>query len=118
MVSMPMWVQEESMKIILTILLVEALTELFFKAAPLQGIRKWLVAKTPFLNSEEQGHLFDCKYCTAFWISAGVVLIAIFLDYYVTRLLAYIIIVHRLSNFVHIIYSTIRDWQLNLRLSR
>jgi hypothetical protein len=105
------------MKILLTILLVEALTELFFKAAPLQGIRNWLIIKTPFLNSE-QGHLFECKHCTAFWISIGVVLIAIFADYYVTRLLAYIIIIHRLSNFIHIIYSTIRDWQLNLRLSR
>jgi hypothetical protein len=106
------------MKILLTIVLIEALTELFFKAAPLQSIRKWLINKTPFLFSVEQGHLFDCKYCTAFWISIGVVLTAIFLDYYVTRLMAYIIIVHRLSNFVHIIYSTIRDWQLNLRLSR
>jgi hypothetical protein len=105
------------MKILLTIILIEALTELFFKAAPLQGLRQRLIDKTPFLYSE-QGHLFDCKYCTAFWISTGVVLIAIFADYYVIRLLAYIIIVHRLSNFVHIIYSTIRDWQLNLRLSR
>lgn len=105
------------MKILFTILLIEALTELFFKAAPLQGIRTWCVKKTPFLNSE-QGHLFSCKYCTAFWVSVLVVLVAIFLDCYVTRLLAYIIIVHRISNFVHIIYSTIRDWQLNLRLSR
>jgi hypothetical protein len=105
------------MKILLTIILIEALTELFFKAAPLQGLRQRLIDKTPFLYSE-QGHLLECKYCTAFWISGGVVLIAILADCYATRLMAYIIIAHRLSNFAHIIYSTVRDWQLNLRLSR
>jgi hypothetical protein len=66
----------------------------------------------------EQGHLLECKYCTSVWIAFGVVAIATFADYQVTRFFAGALIVARLSNFLHITISSIRDFQLNLRLSR
>ena len=105
-------------KILALAILVEALVEIFFAAAPLQGIRRWLIKITPVLRSEEQGHLFECKYCTSIWIAAGVILLATFADCQATRLIAVIIIVARLSNYAHILYSTLRDAQINMRLGR
>jgi len=99
-------------------LITEALVALFFTAAPLQGIRTWLIWHMPCLRSEEQGHLFECKYCVSVWFAFGVVLMYTFLDYPATRLLGLMIIVGRLSNFIHILYSVIRDMQINLRLTR
>jgi hypothetical protein len=104
-------------KFLLCALLIEALVELFFKAAPLQGIRRWIISKTPFLEIEEQ-HLFECKYCTSFWVSVFVVLVMVFLDNIVTRTIGFIIIVARLSNFVHITYSVVFNTTMNLVLRR
>jgi hypothetical protein len=102
--------------LILYIIACEALVQLWFYAAPLQGIRNWVIKYTPFLNSEEQGHLFNCKYCTSFWCA---LFLAIF--YFTCPLFKYFIIVlviHRLSNFLHLIFSYIRDLQLDIRVNR
>jgi len=105
-------------RIIALALLTEALVELFFKAAPLQGTRAWLIKKTPSLRSEEQGHLLECKYCTSIWIGAGVLLLATFADCQALRITSAALIIARLSNYVHLIYSTARDAQINMRLTR
>ena len=99
-------------------ILVEALVELFFTAAPLQGLRTWIIKKTPWLNSIDQGHLLDCKYCSSVWIGASVLILATFADCQATRLIAGAIIVARLSNYAHMLISAIRDWQINKRLER
>jgi len=98
--------------------LVEALVELLFTAAPLQGIRTWLIKKTAWLRSEEQGHLLECKYCTGIWIAGGVILLATFADCQALRLMSAALIAARLSNFMHLIISSIRDAQINMRLER
>ena len=105
-------------KVLALAVLVEALVELFFTAAPLQGLRSWLIKKTDWIRSAEQRHLLDCKYCTSIWTAFGVVLIASFFDCQVTRLAAGAIIVARISNYAHLLVSTIRDMQINLRLER
>jgi len=99
-------------------ILTEALVELFFKAAPLQSIRSFLIKKTPWLRSEEGGHLLECKYCTSVWIGAGVIILATFADCYFTRLAGGALIVARLSNYAHLVVSSIRDIQINMRLER
>ncbi len=76
-----------------------------------------MTAKTPFLDTD-YGHLFDCKYCVSVWFGFIVVLFATFLDCEATRLMAVMIVVGRVSNYAHIIISTVKDYQLNLRLSR
>jgi len=105
-------------KIIICAFLVEAIVELFFKAAPVQEFRRWFIQKTPYLMSEEQGHLFECKYCTSFWVAIFVVFLVTFADYQVTRLIGYAIIIARLSNFIHIIFGWVKDAQMNMRLGR
>jgi len=105
-------------KWLVMIVLIEALVELLFKAAPLQDARNWVIKVTPFLRSEEQGHLLECKYCTAVWVGFFIVLIGTYLDNEITRVFALMIVFGRLSNYVHLVYSTIRDKQLNMRLQR
>ena len=105
-------------KILALAILTEALVELFFTAAPLQGIRAWLIKKTPVLRSEAQGHLLECKYCSSIWIAAIVDVLATYADYPVTRLLGFILIIARISNLIHRICSTSRDAQINMRLER
>jgi len=105
-------------KFIFLAILIEALTELLFKAAPLQGLRNWIIKHTPFLNTSEQGHLLDCKYCTSVWIAFGVVIIETWIDNELIRLIALFIAVARGSNYIHIAFNTVKDYQLNLRLSR
>ncbi len=99
-------------------ILTEALVELFFKAAPLQGARGWLIKKTPKLRSQEQGHLLDCKYCTSVWVGTFVYSAAFFSESQVLRLVSAALIVARLSNYAHLFYSTVRDAQINMRLIR
>ena len=106
------------LKVIYLALVTEALVELIFKAAPLQGARAWFIRSTPFLRSEDQGHLLECKYCTSIWIGAGVLLGAHFLDCQASRLGSAALIVARLSNFAHLVVSSIRDAQINKRLER
>lgn len=105
-------------KFIFLSILIEALTELLFKAAPLQGFRNWLIGETPFLNSEEQGHLLDCKYCSSVWIAFGVILLATWCDNGFTRIITYFIVAGRGSNYVHVLFSTVKDFQINLRIKR
>ena len=105
-------------RILALAILTEAIVELIFKAAPLQGARLWFIRSTPFFRSEDQGHLLECKSCTPVWIAAGVALTAAFLDCQATRLMGAALIIARLSNYTHLIVSSIRDAQINMRLER
>ena len=105
-------------KVLALAILTEALVELIFTAAPLQGFRAWVIKKTPWLRSSDQGHLLECKYCTSIWIGAGVILLATFANFLVLRILSTIFIVARLSNYAHLLISGIRDAQINMRLKR
>ncbi len=99
---------------------IEALVELFFKAAPLQPLRTYLRIHTPSLYSKtQQSHLLDCKYCVSVWIA-----FIIFILYYLTKpniiltIILYSCIIHRLSNYLHLMFSIIRDLQFNIRINR
>ena len=105
-------------KIFCLAILTEALVQLFFTAAPMQGIRYWLIKKSPWLYSEEQGHLLSCKYCTSVWIAALVIAFAMLADCTLARLIAAAILVARLSNYAHILIGSVRDVQINMRIRR
>ena len=105
-------------RILALAVITEALVELIFTAAPLQGARAWLIKKTPWLRSIEQGHLLECKYCTSIWIAAGVLLLATFADCQALRISSAALIIARLSNYAHLLYGWIRDAQINKRLAR
>jgi len=96
----------------------EALVELVKKAAPLQGARQWIIRITPFLRSEEQGHLLECPYCISLWVGvlAGVLYFSI--SSTLMDLAVGCLIIHRLSNYMHILFSLARDKQLDIRVKR
>ncbi len=96
----------------------EAIVELLFKAAPLQGARQAIIEATPFLRSEDQGHLLECKYCTSLWIAAGLAILTREEKETLLTLAGEAIIAHRLSNYLHTAYCTTRDHQINIRLKR
>lgn len=106
------------LRILYLAILTEALVELVFKAAPLQGIRIWLIKKTPILRSTEQGHLLECKYCTSVWIAIAIVIAAAAAENTYTTILGAALVIARVSNYVHSTVSWIRDLQINLRLER
>jgi hypothetical protein len=105
-------------QIIALAILVEALTELFFRAAPIQGLRNKLITITPFLEVRDYGHLFECKYCTSFWVAVVIVPLSFLIDYELLIVFSYAIIAARVSNYIHIIYGIVRDKQMNIQLDR
>jgi hypothetical protein len=106
-------------KFLLAIVATEALIELWKKAAPLQGFKQWLITNTPFLYSDsQQTHLLDCPYCCSAWLGFGVMAAYLFMDTTVFLCFAGGLSVHRLSNFLHLIFSVMRDRQLDIRIAR
>jgi len=105
------------MNYLILIIATEALVELWKKAAPLQGIREWLIARTPFLHSRRlDTHLLECPYCMSVWIGALVLIIYVVFNNSIYFFGA--LVVHRVSNYVHLVVSYLRDLQLNLRAGR
>lgn len=102
------------MKYVIATIATEALVQLFFEAAPIQWLRNILIRITPYLYSKSRDeHLFECKYCTSVWFA----FIVFFTYDYLYYLYAFIAI-HRLSNYMHLIFGIIRDKQLDIRIKR
>ena len=107
------------MDIILLIVATEAAVELWKKAAPLQGVREWLIDKTPFLYSERQHtHLLDCPFCLSFWAGSCLTAMYFFTDTTAVFIISVSLVTHRLSNFLHLHFSLIRDRQMDVRVAR
>jgi hypothetical protein len=110
---------QDSINIIIAVVACEAIVQLWFHAAPIQPIRRFLIRMTPFFYSREQEtHLFDCCYCTSVWASLLVTVAYFTFVPNVYLFFAMVLAVHRLSNFLHLGFSLIRDVQLDLRVAR
>jgi len=97
----------------------EAAIELWKKAAPLSGIKSWLVSITPWLYSEsQQQHLLLCPYCLSLWVAVPFTLFYFTLDVIAIRCIIYLLVIHRLSNYIHLVFSLVRDMQLDIRVAR
>ncbi|HOK07628.1 MAG TPA: DUF1360 domain-containing protein [Syntrophales bacterium] len=105
-------------KMILAIIATEAIVELLKKAAPLQGIKRRLITWTPFLYSTEQGHLLDCPYCSSVWVGFGMMAALWFMDSTAYLLFSGSLAIHRLSGYLHLVFSLLRDVQLDIRIHR
>jgi hypothetical protein len=103
--------------LLLMIIFTEAIVNLIFYAGPLQKIRSWLIEHSQFLVFNDD-HLLECKYCTSFWVGLFSAILYVYLDYEFISFFILVIVLHRCSNYVHIIFSLIRDIQFNIRLNR
>lgn len=105
------------LKILIMVIVTEGLTQLFFEAAPLQGIRRFLIRFTPFFRIDGR-HVFECKYCTSVWVSVLTVYMYFNIENSIITVFCMFIVLHRLSNFLHLGFSLLRDIQLDKRASR
>ncbi len=105
-------------RLILLVIASEALIHLFLHAAPIQSMRRWMIKMTPFLYSKEQEtHLLDCGYCISIWTGFFMAFLY-FLDCIIVTYFIYALVIGRLSNHFHMIFSIIRDKQLDIRINR
>ena len=106
------------LEILCGIVACEALVQLWFDAAPLQNLRKWLIEHTSILYSNKQEkHLLQCKYCMSVWFA----FLLVWLWYDNREVFMFCVLflsIHRLSNFLHLFYSLYRDRQIDLRVAR
>lgn len=106
-------------KFLILAIATEALVELIKKAAPLQGIREWIIKRTPFLYSgRQQSHLLDCPYCLSVWAGAMAATAYYFMDSTAGMFITGTLVIARLSNFLHLFFSYLRDKQMDLRVAR
>ena len=113
-----MWLQSY-IDLILLIVFTEATVHLWFHAAPLRGPREWLIKNTPTLYSKSQAtHLLGCKYCLSVWVGISTVLMYWYIDYSTAVFIMLCLTIHRLSNFLHLCWSIIQDWQMDIRTNR
>ena len=111
------------MRIILYAIAVEAIVRLWFCAAPLQRFRYWLISQTPmFYVTPSQytagGHLFECKYCTSVWVGALLAVFYFFLRNSIVDFMVIMLVIHRLSNFIHLMILVPEEHVRQLRLER
>ena len=107
------------MDVILLAIFTEALVELWKKAGPLQPMREWLVDITPWLYSaRQQTHLLMCPYCLSLYAGFAAICLYSLVAYAPVRWLIYAVVVHRMSNWLHLAFSLLRDKQLNIRIDR
>jgi hypothetical protein len=107
------------LNIIMLVIAAESMVQLWRNAAPLQGVREWLVEHTPFLYSAKQEtHLLNCPYCLSVYVGLAIASLYSLMENALVFYLICAMCIHRLSNFMHIIFSLLRDYQINMRLSR
>ena len=105
--------------IIIYAVFAEAIVELWKKAAPLILIREFLVSNTPLLFSKTNNtHLLQCPYCISVYIGLLSFLLYLFNNSVTISIFIYAIVFHRLSNYIHMIFSLIHDIILDIRIRR
>ena len=95
------------MKLLMLILACEALTELVVEAEIFERPRNYLKKLHPLLNE-----LLECGYCVSVWMAIVCLFLFIFWDY--TRIFVYLLIIHRASNFLHDIFSGMREFVVTM----
>jgi len=83
---------------ILAIIATEALTELLLHSTPLGKLRACL-SRWPFFKE-----IFECGWCLSLWVAVivfGILIIR-------AEVILIPIVLHRLSNYLHVIYSLVK----------
>jgi hypothetical protein len=99
------------MKFLFCLITVEAVTQLICKAEVFDNLRDWLSDKSKFLDS-----LLSCPYCVSVWVSLFGVIIFYFWE--CLNWFSYIMALHRVSNILHDLISSLLAFKINLILSR
>ena len=95
------------LKYILSVVLIEALTELVVKSGFFEPIRKFFFKRKDRWFFNWTNSLLDCGYCTSVWIAFFVLTTFILLDNFYVNMVFYGIILHRLSNGLHFVIDRV-----------
>ena len=99
------------MKWIMTIIAVEALTQLICKAELFDRPREQIKSLGGFFKA-----LLSCPYCVSVWSALLIIGLMIYYEY--TFWFILLLVLHRVSNFLHDIYSILLQLKINLILKR
>lgn len=121
-VGVPLRVQDQQgammWDIIQGVIFAEAVVNLIFNGTVLQPLRESVIRSTPFLSVREE-HLLSCKLCTSFWVGLlTATVITTMMGYIVVRIIVLGVVLHRLSNHFHLVFSVLRDVQFDIRVNR
>jgi hypothetical protein len=108
---------QDYLDIVLMVIGCEAIVNLIFTGVVLQPVRDWIIRHTPFISVNGE-HLLSCRVCTSLWIGFLCAIGFLFLSIPLVRFIFLGIVIHRLSNHFHLIFSIIRDIQLDMRVAR
>jgi hypothetical protein len=100
------------LKFSLLIIATEALVELICKAEILNRPRYWIQSRCWFFKE-----LLSCPYCVSVWVGMFVALL-LWIDNTYVFIVIYGLCFHRLSNFLHLLFSWVRDSHFNIILNR
>lgn len=104
--------------IIQGVIFAEAVVNLIFNGTVLQPLRESVIRSTPFLLVREE-HLLSCKLCTSFWVGLlTATVITTMMGFTVVRIIVLGVVLHRLSNHFHLVFSVLRDVQFDIRVNR
>jgi hypothetical protein len=99
------------MKLIMCIIAAEAMTQLACKAEIFDRLREWLKNLSRFTNE-----LFSCPYCVSVWVAGFTVILYIF--YEVAWAFVLLLVIHRISNVLHDVFSIMLNLKIDQILRR
>jgi hypothetical protein len=108
---------QSHLDLILLVIACEAIVNIIFNTGIFRPVREWVIKHTPFLSVGDE-HLLSCKICTSFWIGILCVFLYQFYELWLVRFTILALSVHRLSNYLHLLFSLIKDMQFDIRVNR
>ena len=99
------------MKLVMCIIAAEAMTQLTCKAEIFDRLREWIKSLSRFTND-----LLSCPYCVSVWVAGFTVVLYYFYEW--AWWLILLLVIHRVSNVLHDVFSVILNYKINQILER
>ena len=111
-----MWM-ENTTYLIMMVIACEAIVNLIFNGTVLQPLREGIIRWTPSLTVREE-HPLQCRLCVSVWAGLLCAVALLYLHLLMVKVLVLALVIHRLSNHFHLVFSLLRDWQFEIRVNR
>jgi hypothetical protein len=99
------------MKLILCIIAAEAMTQLACKAEIFNRLREWVKSLSKFTDE-----LLSCPYCVSVWVAGFTVILLIAYEW--TWWFILLLVIHRMSNFLHDLTRIVLNFKIDQVLRR
>lgn len=99
------------MKLVMCIIAAEAMTQLTCKAEIFNRLRDWLKSLSSFTNE-----LLSCPYCVSVWVAGFTALLYFYYEW--TWWFILLLVIHRVSNVLHDLFSIVLNLKIDQILRR